>query len=29
MHVMVLLAGEAQVEAYFGPFGNSANLDTR
>ena len=26
---MVLLGDEAQVEARFGPFGHSANLDTR
>ena len=26
---MVLLGDEAQVEARFGPFGNSANLDAR
>ena len=26
---MVLLGGEAQLEARFGPFGDSANLDTR
>jgi hypothetical protein len=26
---MVLLGDEAQVEAGFGPFGDSANLDTR
>jgi hypothetical protein len=26
---MVLLGFEAQVEAHFGPFGDSANLDTR
>jgi hypothetical protein len=26
---MVLLGDEAQVEARFGPFGDSANLDTR
>jgi hypothetical protein len=29
IHPMVLLGDEAQVEAYFGPFGDSANLDTR
>jgi hypothetical protein len=29
MHLMVLLGDEAQVEAHFGPFGDSANLDTR
>jgi hypothetical protein len=29
MHPMVLLVDEAQVEAYFGPFGDSASLDTR
>ena len=27
MHPMVLLGDEAQVEARFGPFGESANLD--
>jgi hypothetical protein len=27
MHPMVLLGYEAQVEAHFGPFGDSANLD--
>jgi hypothetical protein len=26
---MVLLGDEAQVNAHFGPFGDSANLDTR
>jgi hypothetical protein len=26
-HVMVLLGDEAQVDAHFGPFGDSANLD--
>ena len=26
---MVLLGDEAQVKAHFGPFGDSANLDTR
>jgi hypothetical protein len=26
---MVLLGDEAQVDAYFGPFGDSANLDVR
>ena len=26
---MVLLGDEAQVEAHFGPFGDSANLDSR
>jgi hypothetical protein len=26
---MVVLSDEAQVEARFGPFGDSANLDTR
>jgi hypothetical protein len=26
---MELLSDEAQVEAHFGPFGDSANLDTR
>jgi hypothetical protein len=29
MHPRVLLGDEAQVEAYFSPFGDSANLDTR
>jgi hypothetical protein len=29
MHPMVLLGDEAQVEARFGLFGDSANLDTR
>ena len=29
MHQMVLLGGEAQVEARFGLFGDSANLDVR
>jgi hypothetical protein len=28
MHPMVLLGDEPQVEAPFGPFGDSANLDT-
>jgi uncharacterized membrane protein len=28
-HTMVLLGDEAQVEARFGPFGDSANLDQR
>ena len=28
MHQMVLLGDEAQVEACFGPFGDSANLDS-
>jgi hypothetical protein len=28
-HPMVHLGGEAKVEAPFGPFGDSANLDTR
>jgi hypothetical protein len=28
-HPMVLLGDEAKVEARFGPFGDSANLDTR
>ena len=28
-HPMVLLGDEAQVEASFGPFGDSANLDAR
>jgi hypothetical protein len=27
MHSIVLLGDEAQVEARFGPFGHSANLD--
>ena len=27
-HQMVLLCNEAQVEAHFGPFGDSGNLDT-
>jgi hypothetical protein len=27
-HQMALLGDEAQVIAYFGPFGDSANLDT-
>ena len=27
MHLMVPLGDEAQVEACFGPFGDSANLD--
>jgi hypothetical protein len=29
MHPMVLQAVEAQVNARFGPFGDSANLDAR
>ena len=29
MHLMVLLGDVAQVEACFGPFGDSANLDSR
>ena len=29
MHQMVLLGDEAQVEARFGPFGDTANLDAR
>jgi hypothetical protein len=29
MHLIVLLGDEAQVEAHFGPFGDSANLDAR
>jgi hypothetical protein len=29
MHPMVLLGDETQVEAGFGPFGDSANLDAR
>jgi hypothetical protein len=29
MHPMVLLGDEAQVEARFGPFGDSANLDAK
>jgi hypothetical protein len=29
MHPMVLLGDEAQVDARFGPFGDSANLDVR
>jgi hypothetical protein len=28
-HPMILLDVEAQVDARFGPFGHSANLDTR
>jgi hypothetical protein len=28
-HLMVLLGHEAQVEACFGPFGDSVNLDAR
>ena len=27
MHPMVLLGDEAEVESYFDPFGDSANLD--
>jgi hypothetical protein len=29
MHPMVLLCDEAQLEARFSPFGDSANLDAR
>ena len=29
MHPMVLLGDEAEVEAHFDPFGDSANLDSR
>jgi hypothetical protein len=29
MHRMVLLGDEVEVEACFGPFGDSANLDAR
>jgi hypothetical protein len=29
MHPMVLLGDEAQVEAHFGLFGDSVNLDSR
>jgi hypothetical protein len=29
MHAMVLLGDDAQVEAHFGPFGGSGNLDAR
>jgi hypothetical protein len=29
MHPMVLLGDEAQVDAYFIPFGDSANLDAQ
>jgi hypothetical protein len=29
MHPMVLLGDEAQVEAHFGPFRDSVNLDSR
>ena len=29
MHPKVLLGDEAQLEAYFGPFGESANIDAR
>jgi hypothetical protein len=28
-HPLVILGDEAQLEAHFGPFRNSANLDTR
>jgi hypothetical protein len=28
-HPMVLLVDEAQMEAHFGPFGDSANLEIR
>jgi hypothetical protein len=28
-HSMVLLGDEAQMEAHFGPFGDSANLEIR
>jgi hypothetical protein len=28
-HPMVLLGDEAQIEAHFGPFGDSANLEIR
>jgi hypothetical protein len=28
-HMMVLLGDEAVVDAHFGPFGDSANLDAR
>jgi hypothetical protein len=29
MNLMVLLGDEAQLEARFGPFGDSANIDAR
>jgi hypothetical protein len=29
MNPMVLLGDEAQLEAHFGPFGDSSNLDVR
>jgi hypothetical protein len=29
MNLMVLLGDEAQLEARFGPFGDTANLDAR
>jgi hypothetical protein len=29
MNLMVLIGDEAQLEACFGPFGDSANLDAR
>jgi hypothetical protein len=29
MHLMVLLGDKAQLEAHFGLFGDSANLDAR
>jgi hypothetical protein len=29
MHPMVLLGDDAQLEAHFDPFGDSANLDAR
>jgi hypothetical protein len=29
MHAIVLLGDEAQVEAHFGPFGDSVNLKSR
>jgi hypothetical protein len=29
MHPMVLIGDEALVDAHFGPFGDSANLDAR
>jgi hypothetical protein len=29
LHLTVLLGDEAQVEARFGPFGDSANIDSR
>jgi hypothetical protein len=29
MHPMVLIGDDAQVEARFGPFGDSANLEVR